>query len=86
MKTKKKKYLVKFKCIIGEYEHIDMKIFDKKKSEWGYCKDFWCLKTKNELSENCFWDDWMTNAIEVYSEEEITNRQADTLKELGVCF
>ena len=57
MKTKKKKYLVKFKCIIGEYEHIDKKIFDKKKSEWGYCKDFWCLKTKNELSENCFWDD-----------------------------
>ena len=86
MKTKKKKYLVKFKCIIGEYEHIDKKIFDKKKSEWGYCKDFWCLKTKNELSENCFCDDWMTNAIEVYSEEEITNRQADTLKELGVCF
>ena len=39
-----------------------------------------------QSSENCFWDDWMTNAIEVYSEEEITNRQADTLKELGVCF
>ena len=67
MSSEKKKYLVKFKCIIGEYEHIDMKIFDKKKSEWGYCKDFWCLKTKNELSKNCFWDDWMTNAIEVYS-------------------
>ena len=31
MSSEKKKYLVKFKCIIGEYEHIDMKIFDKKK-------------------------------------------------------
>ena len=76
--------LVKFKCIIGEYEHIDMKIFDKKKSEWGYCKDFWCLKTKNELSENCFWDDWMMNAIEVYSEEEISKKEVKQLNNIGV--
>ena len=84
MSSEKKKYLVKFKCIIGEYEHIDMKIFDKKKSEWGYCNDFWCLKTKNKLSENCFWDDWMTKAIEVYSEEVIKTNQYNKLKELGV--
>jgi hypothetical protein len=76
--------LVKFKCIVGEYEHIDMKIFDRKKSEWGYCKDFWCLKTKNELSDNCFWDDWMMNAIEVYSEKTISKKEVEQLNNIGV--
>ena len=76
--------LVKFKCIVGEYEHIDMKIFDIKKSEWGYCKDFWCLKTKNELSDNCFWDDWMMNAVEVYSEKTISKKEVEQLNNIGV--
>lgn len=76
--------LVKFKCIVGEYEHIDMKIFDRKKSEWGYCKDFWCLKTKNELSDNCFWDDWMMNAVEVYSEKTISKKEVEQLNNIGV--
>ena len=76
--------LVKFKCIVGEYEHIDMKIFDRKKSEWGYCKDFWCLKTKNELSDNCFWDDWMMNAVEVYSEKTISKKDVEQLNNIGV--
>ena len=40
----KKKYLVKFDCIIGDYEHSDNYIFDKKMSEYGYCKKFWGLK------------------------------------------
>ena len=31
-----------------------------------------------------FWDDWMQNAISVYSETEITKEQADTLQQLGV--
>ncbi len=76
--------LVKFKCIVGEYEHIDMKIFDRKKSEWGYCKDFWCLKTKNELSDNCFWDDWMMNAVKVYSEKTISKKEVEQLNNIGV--
>ena len=76
--------LVKFKCIVGEYEHIDMKIFNRKKSEWGYCKDFWCLKTKNELSDNCFWDDWMMNAVEVYSEKTISKKEVEQLNNIGV--
>jgi hypothetical protein len=36
-----KKYLVKFNCIIGDYEHLASCIFDKRKTEWGYCKEFW---------------------------------------------
>ena len=39
-----------------------------------------------DLKENCFWDDWMQNAIKVYSETEITNEQTKTLKELGVIY
>jgi len=31
-----KNYLVKFKCIIGDYEHTDYYVFNKRKSEWGY--------------------------------------------------
>jgi hypothetical protein len=35
---------------------------------WGYCKEFWSISKKDELKENCFWDDWMqTIAIKVYS-------------------
>tara|TARA_R100000734_G_C3278419_1_gene72643 strand:- start:426 stop:674 length:249 start_codon:yes stop_codon:yes gene_type:complete len=80
----KKKYLVKFNCIIGEYEHLDNYIFDKKMSEYGYCKKFWGLKKRNELKTNVFWDDFEMNAIKVYSETEITSKQADVLQELGV--
>ena len=36
--------------------------------------------------KNCFWDDWMQNAIKVYSETEITNEQVETLKQLGVVY
>ena len=79
-----KKYLVKFNCGIGEYEHIDNYVVDKKKSEWGYCKDFWGISKKDELKKNCFWDNERLNAISVYSETEITNEQAKTLKQLGV--
>ena len=81
-----KKYLVKFNCIIGDYEHLASCIFDKRKTEWGYCKEFWGISKKDELKENCFWDDWMQNAIKVYSETEITNEQTKTLKELGVIY
>ena len=42
----KKKYLVKFNCIIGEYEHLETYIFDKQMSEYGYCKKFWGLSKK----------------------------------------
>ena len=80
----KKKYLVKFNCIIGEYEHLDSYVFDKKMSEYGYCKKFWGLTKKNELKTNVFWDDFGMNAIKVYSEKEITSQQADLLNELGV--
>ncbi len=79
-----KKYLVRFECRVGDYEHLDYCIFDKKKSEWGYCKEFWGISKKDELKENCFWDDWMQNAISVYSETEITDQEADTLQRLGV--
>ena len=79
-----KNYLIKFKCVIGDYEHIDYMLFNKKKSEWGYCKEFWGISKKDELKENVFWDDQMLNAISVHSEQEITNEQAKTLQELGL--
>ena len=79
-----KKYLVRFECVVGEYEHSDNYIFDKKMSKYGYCKKFWGLKKRNELKTNVFWDDWMQNAISVYSETEITQKEADTLQRLGV--
>ena len=41
-----KNILVAFECQIGEYQHIDYKLFDKKKSEWGYCKEFWGINKK----------------------------------------
>jgi hypothetical protein len=79
-----KKYLVKFNCIIGDYEHLDSYIFDKKMSEYQYCKKFWNLLKKNELKTNVFWDDFEMNAIEVYSETELTPNQYKTIQELGV--
>mgnify|MGYP003129931672 FL=1 len=79
-----KKYLVKFNCIIGDYEHLDSYIFDKKMSEYQYCKTFWGLSEKNELKTNVFWDDFMMNAIEFYSETELTPNQYKTIQELGV--
>lgn len=79
-----KKYLVKFNCVIGEYEHMTNYIFDKQMTEYGYCKKFWGLSKKNELKTNVFWDDYEMNAISVYSETEITNQQANMLNKLGV--
>ena len=61
-----KNYLVKFECQIGEYQHIDYKLFNKKKSEWGYCKEFWGISKKDELKENCFWDDWIEETNQPY--------------------
>jgi len=82
--TMKKNILVKFDIIAGEYEHSDNWIFDKKMSEYQYCKTFWGLTEKNELKKNVFWDNWESNAIKVHSQKEITNEQAKTLNELGV--
>ena len=50
----------------------------------GPRKDFWCLKTKNELSDNCFWDDWMMNAVKVYSEKTISKKEVEQLNNIGV--
>jgi len=77
-----KNILVHFECQIGDYRHSDYYIFKKKKSAWGYCKEFWGISKKDQLKENCFWDDQMLYAIGVYSEEEITNEQAKTLQQL----
>ena len=81
-----KKYLVRFECVIGDYEHLDYYIFDKKKSEWGYCKEFWGIHKRDNscLSDNQFWDNHSQNAISVYSETELTQQEADTLQGLGV--
>jgi len=81
-----KKYLVRFECVIGDYEHLDYYIFDKKKSEWGYCKEFWGINKRDNscLSDNQFWDNHSQNAISVYSETELTQQEADTLQRLGV--
>ena len=86
MKAKKKNILVQFDIQVGEYEHSKHYLFDKKMSEWEYCKLFWDIDKKLELDDNVFWDNYMMNAISVYSEKEITDKQANTLKELGVCF
>jgi len=81
---KAKKILVEFECQIGDYTHNSHYIFDKQMSNWRYCKEFWGIDKKDELKENCFWDNEMLNAISVHSETEITNEQAKTLQELGV--
>ncbi len=79
-----RKYLVKFNCRVGYYEHVDSYIFDKQMSEYQYCKKFWGLSKKNELKKNVFWDNFMENAIEVYSETKLNNNQYKTLRKLGV--
>ena len=81
-----KKYLVRFECVVGDYEHLDYYIFDKKKSEWGYCKEFWNINKRDSdcLGNNQFWDNHSQNAISVYSETELTQKEADTLQRLGV--
>ena len=79
-----KNILVKFDMQIGEYEHSNQYIFNKEMTEYQYCKKFWNLSKKNELKTNVFWDDWEMNAIKVYSVTELTNKEADTLKRLGV--
>ena len=83
-----KNILVAFECTVGEYQHLDYKLFDKKKSEWGYCKDFWGINKKdsNCLSDNTFWDNYMENSISVYSETELTNQEVKILKDLGVIY
>ena len=55
-------------------------------SELEYCKAFWSIDKKVELDNNVFWDNYMMNAISVHSETEITDKQAKTLKEVGVVF
>ena len=35
-----KKIFIKLIVSLGEYEHSDNYIFDKKMSEYGYCKSF----------------------------------------------
>ena len=50
------------------------------------CKTFWGIDKKVELDDNVFWDNYMMNAISVYSQKEITNQQAKILKEVGVVY
>jgi hypothetical protein len=59
-------------------EKLNGDIARSKRKTWGY------ISKKDELKENCFWDDWMLNAIEVYSETEITNDQAQQIQEWGL--
>ena len=80
------KILVQFDCQIGDYSHSAYDIFKDKKSEWEYCKEFWGITKKNILEDNVFWDDAGMNAINVYSETEITDEEAATLIKLGVVY
>ena len=81
-----KNYLVKFNCVIGDHEYLDYYIFNKKKSEWGYCKEFWSINKRDSscLKKNMFWDNNMMNAISVDSETELSDAQAGTIQELGI--
>ena len=81
-----KNILVEFECQIGDYCHNAYYIFNKKKTDWGYCKEFWGISKKdsNCLKHSVFWDNEMMNAISVYSEKEITEEEASTLRRLGV--
>lgn len=83
-----KNILVKFKMQIGEYECNDIYLFNKKKSDWGYCKEFWGIDKKDSgsLGDDWFWDNNMESAISVYFEKELNNKDADTLKQLGVVY
>ncbi len=66
MKAKKKNILVQFDVRVGEHEHRDFYLFNKKMSNWGYCKEFWGLNKKLKLDENSFWDNNMMNAKSGY--------------------
>ena len=81
-----KNILVNFKCIMGDYEYTDFYIFNKKKSDWGYCKEFWGISKRDSscLGSGAFWDDAMENAISVRSTQEITKQEAYVLTRLGV--
>jgi len=81
-----KNILVQFDIQVGEYEHSEHYLFNKKMSEWEYCKMFWDIDKKVELEKNVFWDNYMMNAISVYSEKEITNKEAKILREVGVVY
>ena len=41
-------------------------------------------KDSDCLGDNQFWDNHSQNAISVYSETELTQKEADTLQRLGV--
>ena len=76
---------LKVKRIINEPTAASLAYgLDKKMSEYQYCKKFWGLDKKHELKTNVFWDNFMENAIEVYSETELTKKQYNELQELGV--
>jgi hypothetical protein len=81
-----KNILVEFECQIGDYSHSNYYIFNKKKSEWGYCKEFWGITKKDSscLKDGCFWDNQGLNAIRVGSAREISDLEAITLNKLGV--
>ena len=85
---KMKKYLIEFECRIGDYEHFSYYVSNKKKSEWGYCKEFWGINKRDSscLKNNMFWDNHMMNAISVYSETEITNKEAKVLERLMIAI
>ena len=83
-----KNILVKFEITIGDYEHSDQYVFDKKMTEYQYCKKFWNLSKKNSngLKKNVFWDNWEMNAISVHSISKISKQDVETLKKLGVIY
>ena len=81
---KQQPILVKFNCTIGDYEHTISSLFDKRLSNYQYCKKFWGLSKKNKLKNNVYWDDWTMNTIEVLSVKELTDRQYDTVFKLGL--
>ena len=47
MKAKKKNILVEFNVRVGEHEHRDFYLFNKKMSNWGYCKEFWGINKRD---------------------------------------
>ena len=81
-----KNILVEFECQIGEHCHNSWYIFDKKKSDWEYCKEFWGITKKDSscLKDGSFWDNQGLNAIRVRSTREISDLEAITLNKLGV--
>lgn len=81
-----KNILVKFAIQSGTQEYDAFYLFNKKKSDWGYCKEFWGIDKKDSstLGDDWFWDNGTENVISVYFEKELNNQEADTLKQLGV--